>query len=793
MCVCSKQAGKTPGPDGVRSELLHIAGLGFELVLTQLFNDIWTSMVWPTEWRLANLIPLYKNTGSAIDPSNYRLLAMMSELPKVFEKIIDQRLRSWAERVGALSDLQGGFRAGRGTPDQIFALNEIITSRSERNLPTFSCFIDIAKAYDTVWRTGLWVKLQRLGCDEQTLNLLQLMYRAVVRRVLVNGQMSGEFEVSLGVPQGAVLSPLLYAVYINSLHDALRKVGLGVWVYGRLVPLLFYADDIVLLAQNEVDLAASLKVVEAHARKWRFTVNHGKCNVLVFGSKAVKASASRVAWRIGDSVVLIADAYKYLGLDFSSSHRQAGKWNAHLRRMLSNARKGMHVLMYQGGGPNGLSPRTMAHQWKAVTRPLLEYGCEVWHGEISAQWCRRLESLQSSFCRASLGLKTWPAASVMRADMGIGTLHSRRQLLKSLYWKKLCDMRSDRLVSVLFRARHADVLAGRGQLSCLNSFRSCLIELNLSTAWATRSVMADWPTGVRGLVRANEIKQQCALQLGCSSPSLYTSLEYDFSFGAHSYLLDRSNLLGTRLKSHLRFGVLWLMSRVASVLKWPKTGGSCLMCRSGVVEDAMHFLVHCPCLARHRAHFRKRLGLAMTQAGAPGRAYLNCYDSAASDDVLALLAGRLLVIPCPAGLSSEVHVMRCAKAAFLFDKVCKNYFVRCWRARQNLIGKISVRNGALVHEKHATRVLLAPEPKPFVFRAHLSWQWKDWIPRDPLCTAREQGPPKAFFVVLRGRQVGVFYTWFDAKASVSGFPNAKFKGFDSEARARRALALGRLD
>ena len=202
----------------------------------------------------------------------------------------------------------------------------------------------------------------------------------------------------------------------------------------------------------------------------------------------------------------------------------------------------------------------------------------------------------------------------------------------------------------------------------------------------------------------------------------------------------------------------------------------------GVVEDAVHFLVHCPCLARHRAHFRRRLGLAMTQVGAPGRAYLNHYDSAASDYVLALLTGRLLVIPCPAGMNPEMHTMRCAKAAFLFDKVCKNFFVRCWRARQNLIGKISVRNGALEHEKPAIRVLLAPEPKPFVFHSHLSWQWKDWIPSDPLCSAREQDPPKAF-VVLCGRQVGFFYTWFDAKASVSGFPNTKFKGFDTESRA----------
>ena len=122
-------SGKAPGPDGIQNELLRLAGLGFEVTLAQIFNNIWRTGIWPSKWSLANLIPLYKKVGSSLDPSNHRLLAMMDALPKVFEKILDQRLRAWSERVGALSDLQGGFRCGRGTVDQIFILNEIITEQ----------------------------------------------------------------------------------------------------------------------------------------------------------------------------------------------------------------------------------------------------------------------------------------------------------------------------------------------------------------------------------------------------------------------------------------------------------------------------------------------------------------------------------------------------------------------------------------------------------------------------------------------------------------------------------------
>ena len=73
--------GKAPGPDGISNELLVIAGLGFEMALAQIFNEIWTTLLWPTPWRLATLIPLYKNAGNVLDLNNYRMLALMSTIP----------------------------------------------------------------------------------------------------------------------------------------------------------------------------------------------------------------------------------------------------------------------------------------------------------------------------------------------------------------------------------------------------------------------------------------------------------------------------------------------------------------------------------------------------------------------------------------------------------------------------------------------------------------------------------------------------------------------------------------
>ena len=129
----------------------------------------------------------------------------------------------------------------------------------------------------------------------------------------------------------------------------------------------------------------------------------------------------------------------------------------------------------------------------------------------------------------------------------------------------------------------------------------------------------------------------------------------------------------------------------------------------------------------------------------------------------------------------------------MFDKASKNFILRCWRARQNVIGEVSVRNGVILHERPAVRVLRAPSAKRYIFDAHNRWEWRGWVRRDPSFAVRRQGAAKAFFVVLCGRKVGVFYRWCDALASVAGFPGAKFRGFDSEAHARRALQDGHFD
>ena len=214
--------------------------------------------------------------------------------------------------------------------------------------------------------------------------------------------------------------------------------------------------------------------------------------------------------------------FKYLGLEIDGSTRKdlRGKWNEALARLASKGRSCLSLMMYQGGGANGLRPRTNVHQWKTCCRPILEYGCEIWEGEISVSLSDRLEAIQTDFCRATLVARDNLAAAAMRADLGLSTLKSHR-LQRKL--EKLCGADQERLLSLIFRKRHLEVSAGAARLSCLRSLQDALSRVGLADCWNSQSVSEDWFSRVRKSVSDAELEHQTEVLSEHSSLSFQTA------------------------------------------------------------------------------------------------------------------------------------------------------------------------------------------------------------------------------------------------------------------------------
>jgi hypothetical protein len=170
---------------------------------------------------------------------------------KLFEKVLLNRL-GCNEYVDLLAYEQAGFRMGFSALEQVFTLRELI--QSNRKQRAYCAFIDFRKAYDSIWRDGLWKVLRRAGIGGQMMSVIRGLYANVTGYVKVNGQRSPAFTVRTGVKQGSVLSPLLFNIFINIFIESIRSES-GCIQHGSVrVNCLMYADDMALIASTTEEL-----------------------------------------------------------------------------------------------------------------------------------------------------------------------------------------------------------------------------------------------------------------------------------------------------------------------------------------------------------------------------------------------------------------------------------------------------------------------------------------------------------------------------------------------------------
>ena len=321
--------GKAPGPDDVVAEVLKHGGDQVELAVWDLCQRTWRDEKPPEAWTKGTIVPIYKD-GERNDPMNYRGITLLSITGKVFTQILNERLTKWSESKGILAEEQCGFRPRRGCPDQLFALTETIRMRGRKG--TFCCFIDVKKAFDRVFRAGLWKRLTEEGVTGKMLRVVKAIYDKVESRVAVNEETTTWFRIETGVRQGCILSPLLYAIFINGLVKATNAQNKGVTIDGgSKLGILLYADDIVLLAESRKDLQQMMDLVASYAKKWRFEINPKKSQVMVAGTKWAPRN---IQWKMGGLHLEQTKSYKYLGLEIT----RTGSWSKHIKKVVGKAR-----------------------------------------------------------------------------------------------------------------------------------------------------------------------------------------------------------------------------------------------------------------------------------------------------------------------------------------------------------------------------------------------------------------------------------------------------------------------
>ena len=271
-CVRKLKNNKTGGSDGIVGELLKYGGSGMVDLLEQLFSVIWQEEIVPRQWRDGLIVNIFKK-GDREDPGNYRGITLLSVVGKVFCKILNNRLVQCLDKEGALHEGQAGFRLNRGCMDNVYTLNEIVQGRLRENKKTYAFFLDIQKAYDTVWHDGLWYKLWDMGVKGRMWRVIKKMYMSSRSAVLLEGEKSDSFNVDQGVAQGCSLSPILFSVFINDLLKEVEQAELGIQLSsGKTFGGMLFADDFVGVSDSKENLQKLIDVVYSYCSKWLLEV-----------------------------------------------------------------------------------------------------------------------------------------------------------------------------------------------------------------------------------------------------------------------------------------------------------------------------------------------------------------------------------------------------------------------------------------------------------------------------------------------------------------------------------------
>ena len=261
--------GKAAGFDRITAEMLkHIGDWGTQL-LVKLYNKT-IQLGIPKEWTIGMIVPIYKK-GDKKDCHNYRGITLLSVVFKVYEQIIEHKLRKIIEPT--LEETQSGFRRGRSTQDHVFTIKNIINKTLSTNKTTYMGFLDLEKAFDSVPRTKIWESLEKRKVGSNLMMIVKNLYEETNNCIIFRNMRSQIFSTKEGVRQGGGLSPLLFiTVMDDNIKECKQRTKATIVGYRNLktveITECAFADDIVLIANSERNLQENLTVWSEVLKKW---------------------------------------------------------------------------------------------------------------------------------------------------------------------------------------------------------------------------------------------------------------------------------------------------------------------------------------------------------------------------------------------------------------------------------------------------------------------------------------------------------------------------------------------
>ncbi len=386
--LCKLDSKYERDPDGVPSAVLRSLSYELSVPLSIVFSKSLASGTIPSTWKSAFITALYKK-GCPSDPQNYRPISITSAVCRVFERILVDHLTYYLRGLGVISEEQFGFRKGRSTELQLLTCINKWSSAIDKGFHTDVVYIDFARAFDSVCHSKLLYKLEYgYGITGNVLAWIRCFLDNRTQCVRVGTCCSEYKSVLSGVPQGSVIGPILFILYVNDIPDSIPPA----------ITIKLFADDVKLFlsyraATERSVLQTCINMLCAWSHIWQLLIRVAKCAVLTLGK------TEPAVYSIDDQELPLVETVTDLGVLVDSRLSFA----QHVSVLVRKANYSVSVL-FQCFLTNNISALTLAYL--SYVRPMLEYCCPVWspclHHRSSLSCLTsidKLESVQRAFTR----------------------------------------------------------------------------------------------------------------------------------------------------------------------------------------------------------------------------------------------------------------------------------------------------------------------------------------------------------------------------------------------------------
>ena len=409
---------KSPGKDGITNEMIKKLGNGAKQKLLDVFNQSWTSGVFPSAWKEAIMVPIPKKGKDKTKKNSYRPISLLSCIGKTMERMVNKRLLHHLEKNNLITSAQSAFRKHRSTEDQIAYLTQEIENnfQDKENQKTLAVFIDLEKAFDKVWKEGLLLKLLKKNVSGKMFTWIESYLFKRSARVKLDGETSNLVKIREGVPQGGVISPTLFLVFIDDITENLS----------RHISRALHADDLAIWTAAKTTASAGIRLQEAldsislWANKWFVQINQNKTEATCFSLST--SNEEDFTLLLNGEKIKKQDTPKYLGVKLDKRLT----WNAQISDMVNKSTRKLAIMKKLAGSKWGANKKVLKQVYTGAVRPHLEYASSSWTTAAKTN-TGKLDKVQNAGLRLITGgIKTTPV-SAMEKEAQLHSLEERRQ------------------------------------------------------------------------------------------------------------------------------------------------------------------------------------------------------------------------------------------------------------------------------------------------------------------------------------------------------------------------------